>query len=54
MTRVWEKLGRLKSLAGVSIARLRTRRRPGFLWQDWCVQAIDGRARPRIPRHSNC
>jgi nicotinate phosphoribosyltransferase len=40
MTRVWEKIGRLKKLQGLSIADFGTRRRHGFLWQDWCVQAM--------------
>ncbi len=40
MTRVWEKIGRLKQLAQLSIADFGTRRRHGFLWQDWCVQAM--------------
>jgi nicotinate phosphoribosyltransferase len=40
MTRVWEKIQRLKQLPGVSIADFGTRRRHGFLWQDWCVQAM--------------
>jgi nicotinate phosphoribosyltransferase len=40
MTRVWEKIGRLKALPGLSIADFGSRRRHGFLWQDWCVQAM--------------
>jgi nicotinate phosphoribosyltransferase len=40
MTRVWEKIGRLKQLRQLSIADFGTRRRHGFLWQDWCVQAM--------------
>jgi nicotinate phosphoribosyltransferase len=40
MTRVWEKIQRLKQLPGISIADFGTRRRHGFLWQDWCVQAM--------------
>jgi nicotinate phosphoribosyltransferase len=40
MTRLWEKIGRLKQLPGLSIADFGTRRRHGFLWQDWCVQAM--------------
>ncbi|MCG6121202.1 MAG: nicotinate phosphoribosyltransferase [Microvirga sp.] len=40
MTRVWEKIQRLKTLPGLSIADFGTRRRHGFLWQDWCVQAM--------------
>src|SRR5689334_23248780 len=40
MTRVWEKIRRLKLLPDLSIADFGTRRRHGFLWQDWCVQAM--------------
>src|SRR3954469_21498195 len=40
MTRVWEKIERLKTMPGMSIADFGTRRRHGFLWQDWCVQAM--------------
>lgn len=40
MTRVWEKIERLKALPDLSIADFGTRRRHGFLWQDWCVQAM--------------
>src|SRR4029450_1882836 len=40
MTRVWEKIQVLKTLPEVSIADFGTRRRHGFLWQDWCVQAM--------------
>ncbi|MDI4663341.1 nicotinate phosphoribosyltransferase [Xanthobacter autotrophicus] len=40
MARVWEKVQFLKTLAPVNIADFGTRRRHGFLWQDWCVQAL--------------
>jgi len=40
MTKMWEKIERLKKLDGVSIADFGTRRRHSFLWQDWCVQAM--------------
>lgn len=40
MTRVWEKIQRLKRLPDLSISDFGTRRRHGFLWQDWCVQAM--------------
>ncbi|ETD78216.1 nicotinate phosphoribosyltransferase, partial [Rhodobacter capsulatus] len=40
MTRVWEKIERLKRIEGLKIADFGTRRRHGFLWQDWCVQAM--------------
>ncbi len=40
MTRVWEKIERLSRIEGLRIADFGTRRRHGFLWQDWCVQAM--------------
>src|SRR4029078_5123070 len=40
MTRVWEKINHLKTLPDLSISDFGTRRRHGFLWQDWCVQAM--------------
>ena len=40
MSRVWEKIDRLRRLDGLNIADFGTRRRHGFLWQDWCVQAM--------------
>jgi nicotinate phosphoribosyltransferase len=40
MTRVWEKIQRLKQMPGLNISDFGTRRRHGFMWQDWCVQAM--------------
>ena len=40
MTRVWEKIESLRQIEGLKIADFGTRRRHGFLWQDWCVQAM--------------
>ncbi len=54
MTRVWEKIGRLKLLPGISIADFGTRRRHGFLWQDWCVQAMIEGLGPAFLGTSNC
>ena len=54
MTRVWEKIGRLKKLPGLSIADFGTRRRHGFLWQDWCVQAMIEGLGPPFLGTSNC
>ncbi|HUC46854.1 MAG TPA: nicotinate phosphoribosyltransferase [Hyphomicrobiaceae bacterium] len=54
MTRVWEKIGRLKQLPGISIADFGTRRRHGFLWQDWCVQAMSEGLGPAFLGTSNC
>ncbi|HEY7548697.1 MAG TPA: nicotinate phosphoribosyltransferase [Hyphomicrobiaceae bacterium] len=54
MTRVWEKIGRLRPLADLSIADFGTRRRHGFLWQDWCVQAMMEGLGPAFLGTSNC
>jgi nicotinate phosphoribosyltransferase len=54
MTRLWEKIGRLKQLPGLSIADFGTRRRHGFLWQDWCVQAMIEGLGPAFLGTSNC
>ena len=40
MTRVWEKIERLREVGSPFIADFGTRRRHSFLWQDWCVQAM--------------
>ncbi|MCY4300920.1 MAG: nicotinate phosphoribosyltransferase [Aestuariivita sp.] len=40
MTKLWEKIERLKSDRSLRIADFGTRRRHSFLWQDWCVQAM--------------
>ncbi len=54
MTRVWEKIERLKKLPDLSIADFGTRRRHGFLWQDWCVQAMQEGLGERFLGTSNC
>jgi len=54
MTRVWEKIERLKRLPDLSIADFGTRRRHGFLWQDWCVEAMLAGLGPRFLGTSNC
>ena len=55
MTRVWEKIERLKRLPDLSIADFGTRRRHGFLWQDWCVQAMsEGLGGKAFLGTSNC
>jgi nicotinate phosphoribosyltransferase len=40
MTKLWEKVERLRELEGLRIADFGSRRRHSFLWQDWCVQAM--------------
>ncbi len=40
MTRLWEKVEKLRVGDAPRIADFGTRRRHSFLWQDWCVQAM--------------
>ena len=54
MTRVWEKIERLRRLPDLRIADFGTRRRHGFLWQDWCVQAMQEGLGARFLGTSNC
>ncbi len=54
MTRVWEKIERLRGIEGLSIADFGTRRRHSFLWQDWCVQAMIEGLGPKFTGTSNC
>jgi nicotinate phosphoribosyltransferase len=54
MTRVWEKIERLRTLPDLSISDFGTRRRHGFLWQDWCVQAMLEGLGPAFLGTSNC
>ena len=54
MTRVWEKIQRLKRLPDLSLSDFGTRRRHGFLWQDWCVQALIEVLGPAFLGTSNC
>jgi nicotinate phosphoribosyltransferase len=54
MTRVWEKIGRLRQMPDLRISDFGTRRRHSFLWQDWCVQAMREGLGPRFLGTSNC
>ncbi len=38
--RLWSKIERLEKLEGLRISDFGTRRRHGFLWQRWCVEAM--------------
>jgi len=40
MTRLWEKIERLRAIPGLRIADFGTRRRHSYLWQEWAVQAM--------------
>ncbi|MCR8825346.1 nicotinate phosphoribosyltransferase [Pseudosulfitobacter koreensis] len=54
MTRLWEKIEALRTVEGVSIADFGTRRRHSFLWQDWCVQAMQEGMGSKFIGTSNC
>jgi nicotinate phosphoribosyltransferase len=54
MTRLWEKIDRLRKIEGLRIADFGTRRRHGFLWQDWCVQAMQEGLGSKFIGTSNC
>ncbi|WP_420004758.1 nicotinate phosphoribosyltransferase [Arenibacterium sp. LLYu02] len=54
MTRVWEKIERLRQIDGLGIADFGTRRRHSFLWQDWCVQAMMEGLGSAFTGTSNC
>ena len=54
MTRLWEKVEALRPLGDVRIADFGTRRRHSFLWQDWCVQAMQEGLGANFIGTSNC
>jgi nicotinate phosphoribosyltransferase len=54
MTRLWEKIERLRQIDGLKIADFGTRRRHSFLWQDWCVQAMQEGLGAKFTGTSNC
>jgi|TARA_Y100000815_G_scaffold264983_1_gene281314 nicotinate phosphoribosyltransferase len=54
MTRLWEKIDRLRGVDTLGIADFGTRRRHSFLWQDWCVQAMIEGLGPKFTGTSNC
>jgi nicotinate phosphoribosyltransferase len=54
MARLWEKIERLRKLPDLRISDFGTRRRHGFLWQDWCVEAMIEGLEPKFTGSSNC
>ena len=54
MTKLWEKVERLRDIPGLRIADFGTRRRHSYLWQDWCVQAMLEGLGPAFVGTSNC
>jgi len=54
MTKLWEKLERLRNIRRLAVADFGTRRRHSFLWQDWCVQAMIEGLGEKFSGTSNC
>ncbi|MGR3501961.1 nicotinate phosphoribosyltransferase [Pseudaestuariivita sp.] len=54
MTKLWEKIERLREIDGLRLADFGTRRRHSFLWQDWCVQAMQEGLGEAFIGTSNC
>ena len=54
MTRVWEKIEALRDMPNLSVADFGTRRRHSYLWQDWCVQAMQEGLGASFTGTSNC
>lgn len=54
MTKLWEKIETLRSVEGLRIADFGTRRRHSYLWQDWCVQAMQEGLGRKFVGTSNC
>ena len=54
MTKLWEKIERLRKVEGLRIADFGTRRRHSFLWQDWCVKAMQEGLGNAFAGTSNC
>jgi nicotinate phosphoribosyltransferase len=54
MTRLWEKVERLRAVEGLRLADFGTRRRHSFMWQDWCVQALQEGLGGAFAGTSNC
>ena len=54
MTRIWEKIERLREVPDLRVADFGTRRRHSFMWQDWCVQAMLEGLGDKFTGTSNC
>ncbi|MDJ0639134.1 MAG: nicotinate phosphoribosyltransferase [Paracoccaceae bacterium] len=54
MTRTWQKVEALRDIPDLKLADFGTRRRHGFLWQDWCVQAMTEGLGEAFVGTSNC
>ncbi len=54
MTKLWEKVERLRAVDGLKLADFGTRRRHSFMWQDWAVQAMTEGLGEAFVGTSNC
>ncbi|WP_439155716.1 nicotinate phosphoribosyltransferase [Yoonia sp.] len=54
MTKLWEKVEKLRPIDGLRVADFGTRRRHSYLWQDWCVQAMMEGLGTSFTGTSNC
>ncbi|WP_108483195.1 nicotinate phosphoribosyltransferase [Oceaniglobus ichthyenteri] len=54
MTKLWEKVEALRDVPDLRLADFGTRRRHSFLWQDWCVQAMQEGLGEKFVGTSNC
>ena len=54
MTKIWEKVENLRGIPDLRLADFGTRRRHGYLWQDWCVQALIEGLGEKFVGTSNC
>lgn len=54
MTKLWEKIEKLRQIDGLKLADFGTRRRHSFLWQDWAVQALIEGMQGKFIGTSNC
>ena len=54
MTKLWEKVETLRTIPDLRLADFGTRRRHGYLWQDWCVQAMMEGLGDKFVGTSNC
>ena len=54
MTKLWQKVARLRAIEGLKIADFGTRRRHSYLWQEWAVQAMREGLGDKFTGTSNC
>lgn len=54
MTKLWQKIETLREEDGLLVADFGTRRRHSFMWQDWCVQAMQEGLGEKFSGTSNC